>query len=70
MCMDGRGLRKAVIVNVFDRRVVIESDQAAIKVEMEWNGGMRPRKKKKKKKKKKEKLADQTEIGRVLQTDE
>ena len=48
VCMDGRGLKKVVGVRILDLEKVIESDHAAIRVEIEWKGVMGQRKKKKK----------------------
>ena len=65
--IDGRGLRKVVGACVLDRGEVLESDHAAIIVDVEWNCMMRPCKKKRKRKRKKE--YKQTEVGRDWQTD-
>ena len=46
--MDGRGLKKVVGASILDLGEVIESDHAAIRVEIEWKGVMEQRKKKKK----------------------
>ena len=50
--MDGRGLNKVVGASILDLGEVIESDHAAIRVEIEWKGIMGQRKKKKKAQKK------------------
>ena len=47
LCMDIRGLKKAVSSSVLDRGKVIESDHAAIRVDIRWKGVMGPRKKRK-----------------------
>ena len=52
VCMDGRGLKKVVGASILDLGEVIESDHAAIRVEVEWKGIMGQRKKKKKAQKK------------------
>ena len=52
VCMDGRGLKKVVGASILDLGEVIESDHAAIRVEIEWKGIMGQRKKKKKAQKK------------------
>ena len=52
VCMDGRGLKKVVSANILDLAEVIESDHAAIRVEIEWKGVMGQRKKNKKAQKK------------------
>ena len=52
VCMDGRGLKKVVGASILDLGEVIESDHAAIRVEIEWNVVMGQRKKKKKAQKK------------------
>ena len=44
VCMDGRGINKVVSASIFDLGEVIESDHAAIRVEIEWKGVMRQRK--------------------------
>ena len=36
VCMDGGGLKKVVSASILDIGVVIESDHAAIRVEIEW----------------------------------
>ena len=47
--MDGRGLKKVVRASIIlDIGEVIESDLAAIRVEIEWKGVMGKRKKKRK----------------------
>ena len=46
VCMDGRGLKKVVRVSILDLEEVIESDHAAIRVEIEWKGVVGQRKKK------------------------
>ena len=46
MCMDGRGMKKVVGASIPDLREVIESDHAAIRVEIEWKGVMGQQKKK------------------------
>ena len=38
VCMDGRGLKKVVSASILDLGEVIESDHAAIRVEIEWKG--------------------------------
>ena len=48
VCMDGRGLKKVVGASILDVGEVIESDHAALRVEIEWNGVMGQWKKKKK----------------------
>ena len=48
VCMDGRGLKKAVSDSVLYRGEAIESNHAAISADIEWNGVMGPRKKKRK----------------------
>ena len=48
VCMDGRGLNKVVGASILDLGEVIESDHAAIRVEIEWKGVMAQRKKKNK----------------------
>ena len=48
VCMDGRGLNNVVGASILDLGEVIESDHAAIRVEIEWKGVMGQRKKKKK----------------------
>ena len=40
VCMDGRGLKKVVGASILDLGEVIESDHAAIRVEIEWIGVM------------------------------
>ena len=50
VCMDGRGLKKVVSASIFDLGEVIESDHAAIRVEIEWKGVMGQWKKKAQKK--------------------
>ena len=50
--MDGRGPQTVVGASIPDLGEVIESDHAAIRVEIEWKGGMGQRKKKKKAQKK------------------
>ena len=67
VCIDGRGIRKVVGACVLDRGEVIECNHAAIIVEVEWKGMMRPRKKRKIKNQKEDKQAD---VGRVWQTNE
>ena len=52
VCMDGRGLKKVVGASILDLGEVIESDHAAIRVEIEWKGVMGQQKKKKKAQKK------------------
>ena len=52
MCMDGRGMKKVVSASILDLGEVIESDHAAIRVEIERKGVMGQRKKKKKAQKK------------------
>ena len=66
VCIGGSGLRKVVGACVPDRGEVIESDHAAIRVEVEWKGMMRPCKKKREK----EKENEQANLGRVWQMDE
>ena len=46
VCMDGRGLKKVVCASILDIGEVIESDHAAITVDIEWKGVMGQRKKK------------------------
>ena len=46
VCMDGRGLKKVVSASILDLGEVIESDHAAIRVEIEWKEVMGQRKKK------------------------
>ena len=50
--MDGRGMKKVVSPSLFDLGEVIESEQAAIRVEIEWKGVMGHRKKRKRHKRK------------------
>ena len=45
--MDGRGPKKVVGASILDLGEVIESDHAAIRVEIEWKWVMGQRKKKK-----------------------
>ena len=40
VCMDGRGLKKVVGASILDFGEVIESDNAAIRVEIEWKWPM------------------------------
>ena len=47
MCMDGRGMKKVVGASLLDLEEVIESDHAAIRVEIKWNRVIGQRKKKK-----------------------
>ena len=47
VCMDGRGLKKVVSASIIDLGEVIESDHAAIRVEIEWKGVMGQHKKEK-----------------------
>ena len=47
VCMDGRDMKKIVWANIVDFGEVIESDHAAIRVQIEWKGVMGQRKKKK-----------------------
>ena len=54
--------------SILDLGEVIESDHAAIRVEIEWKGIMGQRKKKKKAQKKR--VSEQTEMGSVWQADE
>ena len=51
VCMDERGLKKAVSASVLDRGEVIESDHTAIRVDIESKGVMGSRKMKRKVKK-------------------
>ena len=46
VCMDGRGMKKVVSTSILDFGEVIESDHAAIRVEIEWKGVMVQHKKK------------------------
>ena len=66
VCMDGRGLKKGA--SILDLGEVIESDHAAIRVEIEWKGIMGQREEKEKGTK--EKVSEQTEMGSVWQADE
>ena len=50
VCMDGRGMKKVVGASRLDLGEVIESDHAAIRVEIEWKGVMEQREKKAQKK--------------------
>ena len=59
--MDGRGLKKVVGASILDLGEVIESDHAAIRVEIERKGVMGQQKKK---------VSEQTEMGSVWQADE
>ena len=52
MCVDRRGLKKVVGASILGLGEVIESDHAAIRVEIEWKGVMGQRKKNKKAQKK------------------
>ena len=45
VCMDGRGMKKVVGATILDLGEVIESDHAAIRVEIEWKGLMGQREK-------------------------
>ena len=45
--MDGRCMKKVVSVSILDLGEVIESDHAAMRVEIEWKGVMGKRKKNK-----------------------
>ena len=40
VCMDGRGMKKVVVASILNLGEVIESDHAAIRVEIEWKGVM------------------------------
>ena len=40
VCMDGRGLKKVVGACILDLGEVIESDHAALRVDIEWKGVM------------------------------
>ena len=46
VCMDGRGMKKVVSASILDLGEVIESDHAAIRVEIEWKWLIEQRKKK------------------------
>ena len=50
VCMDGRGLKSVVGASILDLGEVIESDHAAIRVEIEWKRVMGQWKKKAQKK--------------------
>ena len=52
VCMGGRGMKKVVSASILDLGEVIESNHAAIRVEIEWKGVMGKRKKNKKAQKK------------------
>ena len=68
VCMDGRGMKKVVSASILDLGEVIESDHAAIRVEIEWKRVMGQRKKRETGTK--AKVSKQTEKRSVWKTDE